>query len=95
LGEAKGGEGVFGLRRAFTMAGAQSLVMTLWAVSDQATRELMQSLYRYLPQERTPQRALLAAQREWLAKKRAAGFYPHPVHWAAFLSSGIGLALEK
>jgi len=95
LGEARGGEGVFGLRRAFTMAGAQSLVMTLWAVSDDATRELMQSLYRHLPEERTPQRALLAAQREWIAKKRAAGLYPHPVHWAAFLCSGIGLALEK
>lgn len=77
------------------MAGAQSLVMTFWAVSDEATRELMESLYRHLPQERTPQRALLAAQREWIAKKRAAGLYPHPVHWAAFLCSGIGLALEK
>lgn len=95
LGEAKGGEGVFGLRRAFTMAGAQSLVMTLWAVSDDATRQLMESLYRHLPEQRTPQRALLAAQREWIAKKRAAGLYPHPVHWASFVASGIGLGLEK
>ncbi|MBI5394864.1 MAG: CHAT domain-containing protein [Verrucomicrobia bacterium] len=95
LGEAKGGEGVFGLRRAFTIAGAQSLVMSLWAVSDDATRQLMESLYRHLPEERTPQRALLAAQREWIAKKRAAGLYPHPVHWASFVASGIGLGLEK
>jgi CHAT domain-containing protein/Tfp pilus assembly protein PilF len=95
LGEAKGGEGVFGLRRAFTMAGAQSLVMTLWAVSDEATRQLMESLYRHLPEQRTPQRALLAAQREWIARKRAAGLYPHPVHWAGFVASGIGLSLEK
>ncbi|MCX6898931.1 MAG: CHAT domain-containing protein [Verrucomicrobia bacterium] len=94
LGEARGGEGVFGLRRAFTMAGAQSLVMTLWAVSDDATRQLMESLYRHLPEQRTPQRALLAAQREWIAKKRAAGLYPHPVHWAGFLASGIGLGLD-
>ncbi len=95
LGEAKGGEGVFGLRRAFTIAGAQSLVMTLWAVSDDATRQLMESLYRHLPEQRTPQRALLAAQREWIAKKRAAGLYPHPVHWASFVASGIGTALEE
>jgi len=94
LGKARGGEGVFGLRRAFTLAGAQGLVMSLWSVSDEATRELMVALYRHMSAERSPQRALLLAQREWIARERAAGRYPHPFYWAAFVASGVGLGLE-
>jgi CHAT domain-containing protein len=95
LGEAKGGEGVFGLRRAFTLAGAQSLVMALWSVSDDSTRELMGSLYRQLEAAGTAPRALLIAQRDWIARERAAGRYPHPFHWAAFIASGTGPSHES
>jgi len=90
LGEDTGSEGVFGLRRAFTLAGAQSLVMSLWSVPDQPTRELMESLYRHLENDRAAFRALLLAQREWIARERAAERYPHPFHWAAFIASGAG-----
>jgi len=48
LGEIKNGEGVYGLRRALVLAGSESQVMTLWQVSDAATRDLMAAYYTRL-----------------------------------------------
>ena len=45
VGEIKVGEGVFGLRRAFQVAGARTVIMSLWSVDDQATRAWMRALY--------------------------------------------------
>ena len=45
LGTIKAGEGVFGLRRAFQVAGARTVIMSLWSVDDQATRAWMRALY--------------------------------------------------
>ena len=45
VGEPRRGDGVYGLRRALVMAGAESQLMTLWQVSDRATRDLMTSYY--------------------------------------------------
>ncbi|MGZ4864910.1 MAG: CHAT domain-containing protein, partial [Halobacteriota archaeon] len=46
LGDIQTGEGVFDLRRAFMLAGAKTLVMSLWSVPDEATKELMVDFYR-------------------------------------------------
>ena len=46
VGEVRAGEGVFGLRRAFQVAGARTVIMSLWPVEDQATRQWMTALYR-------------------------------------------------
>lgn len=91
LGEIKNGEGVYGLQRAFKVAGARSLIMSLWKVDDEATQELMVSFYRkWLTNrsdsselsERSKRQAFLAAQKELKAK------YPHPYYWGAFVMVG-------
>lgn len=64
LGEVRAGEGVFGLRRAFVIAGARTVVMSLWKVGDLSTAILMDRFYRNLLAERMPRaEALREAQR--------------------------------
>lgn len=58
------GEGVFGLQRAFKMAGAQTLLMAIWPVSDEATRLLMTAFYRYMNRGMSKRQAFRAAQQE-------------------------------
>lgn len=85
LGEIRSGEGVMGLRRAFAIAGASSLIMSLWSVSDKGTAVLMDDLYRYHLHRRRPLSApdaLRAAQLDRIA----AGATPQD--WAAFIATG-------
>ena len=71
LGEARAGEGVLGLRRAFILAGAGQVLFTLWPVSDQVTRMLMKDFYaRALAGTEPPWRSLATTQRDWLVKLR-------------------------
>ncbi len=84
LGEVKTGEGVYGLRRAFVLAGAESLVMSLWSVSDYATRELMTNYYKNLKQGIGRGAALRQVQLEMLKKNGRR----HPFYWAGFIQSG-------
>ena len=58
------GEGVFGLQRAFKMAGAQTLLMAIWPVDDKATQLLMTSFYRNLNQGMSKRQAFRMAQQE-------------------------------
>ncbi|MBO0857858.1 MAG: CHAT domain-containing protein [Chloracidobacterium sp.] len=84
VGEVKNGEGVYGLRRALTLAGAETQVMSLWAVSDKATQELMVSYYRRLQQGQGRGDAMRQAQLEMLKKPNRR----HPYYWANFIQSG-------
>ena len=80
LGEIRGDEGVYGLQRAFKSAGAKTLVMSLWKVSDIQTQELMTLFYQnLLYKKQTAHQALLNAQQEMRQKGYA------PYDWAGFV----------
>src|SRR6266508_2428425 len=90
VGEVKNGDGVHGLRRALVLAGAETLVMSLWAVSDKATRELMVAYYGRLKQGQGRGEALRRVQLEMLKNVNRR----HPYHWASFIQSGEWANLE-
>jgi tetratricopeptide (TPR) repeat protein/CHAT domain-containing protein len=82
LGEVRIGEGVFGLRRAFVLAGAKTLVMSLWKVPDGQTRELMEDFYRRILAGEPRADALREAQLAMKAK------HSEPLYWGAFICQG-------
>jgi CHAT domain-containing protein len=82
LGQIRIGEGVFGLRRAFVLAGVKTLVMSLWKVPDQQTSLLMELFYRNLLQGSPRAEALRQAQLAIKADN------PHPLYWGAFICQG-------
>jgi CHAT domain-containing protein/Tfp pilus assembly protein PilF len=84
LGEVRNGEGVYGLRRAFTLAGAESLVMSLWPVSDFTTRALMTSYYQNLKAGLGRGEALRQVQLDMLKRNPKL----HPFYWANFIQAG-------
>ncbi|CAA7617208.1 TPR repeat [Candidatus Terasakiella magnetica] len=84
LGEVHEGEGVYGLRRAFQEAGAQSVVSSLWEVSDAGTQTLMAALYKRLLAGKTPHDALREAQLEMLRNSQ----WSMPYIWSAFFMVG-------
>ncbi len=80
LGHIEGNEGVYGLQRAFKIAGAKTLVMSLWQVPDYQTQELMTVFYQKWLLGKLPVRqALQAAQKEMRDK----GYEPY--YWAGFV----------
>jgi TPR repeat protein len=70
VGQAKSGEGVFGLRRAFALAGAQNLLMTLWPVPDETTADFMTDFYNEALSTREAANSLSKVQTKWLLKLR-------------------------
>ena len=76
-------DSVSGLSKAFIQAGAKDIVMSLWSVNDQATKELMSSFYQEMKQSPSYAKALKAAKLRMIKKDM------HPFYWAAFIVSGL------
>lgn len=102
LGEVANGEGVYGLRRAFALAGAQSQLMSLWRVSDQGTKDLMIRYYQALAKGQGRGDALrqvqLAMLQQTIQGQDQGGDlelnYQHPYYWSAFIPIGDWSALS-
>ena len=84
LGDVRNGEGVYGLRRAFVIAGAESIVMSLWPVSDYLTRESMVGYYTNLKDGLGRGESLRKVQLDMLRRPGRR----HPFYWASFIQSG-------
>ncbi|AFY27494.1 tetratricopeptide repeat protein [Cyanobium gracile] len=86
-GEARTGEGVYGLQRALAVAGARSTLLSLWKVDDQATREFMVRFYQLLKQGHGRLDALQRVQAEFRLNPKQPE-WRHPYYWAAWQLNG-------
>ncbi len=84
MGEIQQGEGVNGLRRAVMLAGAETQVVSLWKVDDEATKLLMKDYYTHLYKGEGRSEALRSAQ----LTRMAASDHQHPSFWGAFIPIG-------
>ncbi|HNU42919.1 MAG: Tetratricopeptide TPR_1 repeat-containing protein [Bacteroidetes bacterium OLB12] len=83
LGDVRAGEGVYGLQRAFLVAGANALIMSLWKVDDAATQQLMTNFYSIWTKTGNKQQAFKQAQLRLMTK------YKDPYYWGAFVMMGM------
>jgi CHAT domain-containing protein len=81
-GEVKNGEGVYGLQRAFMIAGATNIIMSLWKVDDTATQKLMGYFYAAFVKSNNVRLAFKEAQQNLRDQ------YPEPHYWGAFVLLG-------
>jgi CHAT domain-containing protein/tetratricopeptide (TPR) repeat protein len=89
VGEITAGEGVLGLRRAFQIAGARTVIMSLWSVEDEAARQWMSALYRNrLEKSLDTADSVRNASLTVLRSRRARGASTHPFYWAGFVAAG-------
>jgi CHAT domain-containing protein len=91
VGEVRNGDGVYGLRRAFVLAGAESLLMSLWPVSDTWTERQMRSYYQNLKLGKGRGESLRLVQLAMLARNPRL----HPFYWANFIQSGDWAPLDR
>ena len=83
LGDISQGEGVFGLQRGFKKAGANSILMSLWEVNDEATQILMTQFYKNLVSGQSKRQSLYSAQK--YLREYNNGRFNEPKYWAAFI----------
>lgn len=87
-GAIKLGQGVYGLRRALVIAGAEAQVSSLWKINDESTRQFMEAYYSNLLAGVGRTSALRQAMREFRRKQ------PHPYYWAPFIALGSDEPLQ-
>ena len=88
LGRPQAGEGLLGLRRAFQLAGARSVITSLWEVRDDSTRRWMATAYEARLGGASTADSVRRAELELLREARRTGADTHPFHWGAFVATG-------
>jgi CHAT domain-containing protein len=83
LGDVEQGEGVMGLQRAFLVAGAKVLIMSMFKVDDEATQKLMVKFYQKFINSGEVRNSFIAAKKELRTE------YPEPIYWGAFMMIGL------
>ncbi|MEM9823007.1 MAG: CHAT domain-containing tetratricopeptide repeat protein [Bacteroidota bacterium] len=83
------GEGINSLARAFHFAGVPSVTATLWSISDESSKKMMELYYAYLKRGWAKDRALQQAQLDYLQNDQISSpAFRHPVYWAAWMPIG-------
>ncbi len=88
LGQLIPGEGLFGLRRAFEIAGARTVLMALWRISDATTQQLMTEIYRHRLAGHSTVEAVRQAELARLADQRQRHNRLHPAGWGGIVVEG-------
>lgn len=83
LGDVSNGEGVYGLQRAFLVAGAKVLVMSIFKVDDEATQKLILNFYKKWLATNNLRQSFISA------KKEIRNDYPEPIYWGSFMMIGL------
>ena len=83
LGEVSNGEGVYGLQRAFLVAGAKVLIMSMFKVDDEATQKLILNFYKKWLNTGNLRQSFIDAKKELRVD------YPEPIYWGAFMMIGL------
>ena len=83
LGHVAYGEGVYGLQRAFLVAGAKVLIMSMFKVDDEATQKLILNFYKKWLVTGNLRQSFIDAKKELRVE------YPQPLYWSAFIMIGV------
>ncbi|QDV81738.1 CHAT domain-containing protein [Planctomycetes bacterium TBK1r] len=94
VGNTSSGEGVAGLSHAFRLAGAKTVVATLWSIPDQITAGLMKDFFDQLSDGKSPASSLRFAQLATIRRLEEQGLPSMPHLWAAFTANGIPQSIE-